>query len=463
MRLLLLPVLIPVLDAGILRDVIETLEDLSFADMMDMIPTYGLQISRRGSKLPFSFSRLRRKERIRPRHPHKVAGWERKGKGRNGNLKQAIRRPERAPVWYVEKTDNLLTETSGRDAELQWEEENWRALARQWGAQLEEDWHMRALESADYPAVSSSSTTPTDSFSTSVDALTAELDSLTGWGEGLGLGTQVEPVVKRMRGILRKLAINQERNRSQNLPDESSGVGLSVSDTQSRIISASDWKDVPDETEGVQPWIEEPTSVSVSEWGRGAKGVTIFSSADSPPTTPEETTFEVNSSYTFVGDSPEKGEERYKGELSSGFSDVETPRSFSDAEEAGFSEEEASKTNPYTFTMADAILHLPSNYRDPEDGGQFDKSGDSFTFYSPDEDFYDLSALASSDHQTEEEPDDSRVGTRRQGADDDIEANPDDAKDDAKSVPEEEGGDDGVENADGGDTMLIYRAWLGTD
>ena len=460
--LILLPVLVSVLDAGILRDVIETLEDLSFADMMDMIPTYGLQISRRGSKLPFSFSRLRRKERARPRHPQKVAGWERKGKGRNGNLKQSIRRPERAPVWYVEKTDNLLTETSSRDAELQWEEDNWRALARQWGARLEEDWHRRASESANYPA--SSSSTPNDSFSSSLDALTAELDSLTGWGEGLGLGTQVEPVVKRMRGILRKLALNQEMNRSQNLSNELADVGLSVSDNQNRIISASEWKDVPDQTgagrEGVQPWVEEPTAVSVREWGRGAKGVTIFSSANSPPATPEETTFsfEVNSSQTVVGNIPQKGGGS-NGELSSGLSDVETTRSFSDAK---FSEEEASKTNPYKFTMADAILHLPSNYRDPEDGGQLEKSGDSFTFYSPDEDFYDLSALASSDHRTEDESDDSRVGTRRQGADDDVKAIPDSAIDDTKSEPEEEG-DGGVENADGGDKMLIYRAWLGAD
>ena len=132
--LFLLPLLVSVLDAGILRDVIETLEDLTISDMMDMIPTYGLQISRKGTRLPSTFGRLRRRERVRPHRPQK-----RRGKGRNGNLKQSIRRPERAPVWYVEKnvenyvekTDNLLTETPDRDAELRWEEENWRALARQ--------------------------------------------------------------------------------------------------------------------------------------------------------------------------------------------------------------------------------------------------------------------------------------------------------------------------------------------
>ena len=485
--LFLLPFLVSVLDAGILRDVIETLEDLSFADMMDMIPTYGLQVSKRGSRLPFSFNRLRRKERVRPRHPQKVAGWERKGKGRNGNLQQPIRRPERAPVWYVEKTDNLLTETQSRDAELRWEEENWRALARQWGARLEEDWHRRALESTDYP-VSSSSTSTTDSFSSSMDALTAELDSLTGWGEGLGLGTQVEPVVKRMRGILRRLALNQEKNRNQNLPDALADAELNVSDNQNRIISASEWEDVPDETgagrEGVQPWLEEPTTVSVSEWGRGAKGVTIFSSADSPPAPPLETTlsFVVNSSQTVTGNLPENVE-GYREEVSSGFSDKETPRSFSNAEEVGFSEEEASKTNPYKFTMADAILHLPSNYRDPEDGGQLEKSGDSFTFYSPDEDFYDLSALASSEtSQTEEIPDHSRVGTRRQGVDDStlvetdnviddtksVVREPNDVIDYTKSVTEEAGHDEedlvgDQEKGIGGDKMLIYRAWLGVE
>ena len=472
LRLLLLPFLVSLLDAGILRDVIETLEDLSFADMMDMIPSYGLTISKRGSRLPFSFNRLRRKERVRPRHPQKVAGWERKGKGRNGNLQQSIRRPERAPVWYVEKTDNLLTESQSRDAELRWEEENWRALASQWGARLEEDWHRRALESADYP-VSGSSTPTTNAFSTSMDALTAELDSLTGWGEGLGLGTQVEPVVKRMRGILRRLALDQEKNGNRNLPDALADVELSVSGNQNRIISASEWEDVPDETgegrEGVQPWLEEPTTVSVSEWGRGAKGVTIFSSADSPPASPLETSFSfvVNSSQTVAGNLPENGE-GYRQEVSGGFSNVEIPRSFSDAEEAGFSDEEASKINPYKFTMADAILHLPSNYRDPEDGGQLDKSGESFTFYSPDEDFYDLSALASSDTtQTEQLPAESRVGTRRQGVDDStLVEEPNNVIDDSKRVLEEEG--DGEEEPAGdkekgidSDKMLIYRAWLG--
>ena len=456
-----------------MRDVIETLEDLSLADMMDMIPTYGLTISKRGSRLPFSFNRLRRKERVRLRHPQKVAGWERKGKGRNGNLRQSIRRPERAPVWYVEKTDNLLTETQSRDAELRWEEENWKALASQWGARLEEDWHRRALESADYP-VSSSSTSTTESFSSSMDALTAELDSLTGWGEGLGLGTQVEPVVKRMRGILRRLALNQEKNRNQNLPDALAEVELSVSDNQSRIISASEWEDVPDETgegrEGVQPWQEEPTTVSVSEWGRGAKGVTIFSSADSPPAVPPfETTFSfvVNSSQTVAGNLPDQNE-GYREEVSSAFYDVETPRSFSDAEEAGFSEEEASKTNPYKFTMADAILHLPSNYRDPEDGGRLEKNGESFTFYSPDEDFYDLSALASSESQTEELPGESRVGTRRQEVDDSTLVEPNDVIDDTTSVVEEERHDEEdhaevKEKGIAGDKMLIYRAWLGAN
>ena len=338
--------------------------------------------------------------------------------------------------------------------------------ARQWGARLEEDWHRRTFDSPNRPIRSK----PTDSFSSSLVALTAELDSLTGWGEDLGLGTQVEPVVERMRGILRKLARNNEMNRS--LPDD---VELSVSDNQNRIISASKWEDVPEEV-GVQSWLEEPPTVSVSEWGRGAKGVTIFSSADSPSTKPEETTFsfEVNSSQA-VDDLPDRGEGYYREEVSSDFSDVETPRSYSGVEHAGFSEaeEEASKINPYKFTMADAILHLPSNYRDPEEGGQVDeKNGDSFTFYNPDEDFYDLSALASSENgQTKESSHESSVGARRQGTEDDPPVDPDNGKDDVESRTgkgvENAGDDAGTENDEekgvGGDKMLIYRAWLGAD
>ena len=72
--LFLLPLLVSVLDAGILRDVIETLEDLTISDMMDMIPTYGLQISRKGTRLPSTFGRLRRKERVRPHRPQKRRG-----------------------------------------------------------------------------------------------------------------------------------------------------------------------------------------------------------------------------------------------------------------------------------------------------------------------------------------------------------------------------------------------------
>lgn len=125
-------------------------------------------------------------------------------------------------MWYVEKTDNLLTETQSREAELRWQEENWKALARQWGARLEQDWQRRNAfkESSNYPDARS-----TDSLSSSLDALTAELDSLTGWGEDIGLGTQVEPVVKRMRGILRRLAINRQLDQINNVPDDSERVG----------------------------------------------------------------------------------------------------------------------------------------------------------------------------------------------------------------------------------------------
>ena len=454
-RLLLLPVLVSVLDAGIIRDVIETLEDLSLADMMNMIPTYGLQIPGRGiGSPPLLGHRLRRKESVR--HPHK-----RKGRGRNGNLKHSIRRPERAPVWYVEKTDNLLTETQSREAELRWQEENWKALARQWGARLEQDWHRRNAfkESSNYPDARS-----TDSLSSSLDALTAELDSLTGWGEDIGLGTQVEPVVKRMRGILRRLAINRELDQINNIiPDDSN----KQSDVETRIISATKWEDVSEEA-----WQDQP--VSVSEWGRGAKGVTIFASDHSSSAGETRSTFEVN-------DSGIDNDFGYSQEaLTSSFSDQEASNRYTNAEAEGFADGEATKTNPYKFTMADAILHLPSNYRDPEDnGGQLEKSGD-YTFYNPDEDFYDLSALASSGRQTEGFSDENYIGTRRQDSEDtDViefeSAEPDDnviahvdnalkdtdgasAKVDDKASEEEE-----EKDMIGGDKMLIYRAWLGTD